>query len=625
MCGIAGVIDGAGEPVGESVARQVQLLSHRGHDASGVFGGSDAMIAQNRLAVVDLHTGDPPMTNEDRTVGAVLNGEIYNFQQLRGTLAERGHRLRSRGDTEVLAHLAEELDAVELARSVDGMFAFAVWDERRRRLMLGRDRVGKKPLYYYYHSPSDTLVFASEIKGVLAHPRVPRELNERALPAYLTFGYVPTPETFFAGVVSLPPGHVLTFEPGSAPVLESYWEMPLRSATSARGMSRADAASAVRDSLARAVSRRLVADVPVGAFLSGGIDSSAIVALVAVQSTLPVRTFTIGFEDADGFDERPYARLVAERYATDHTEFVVRPDALELVETLLWHCDQPFGDSSAIPTYLLNELTRGDVTVALSGDGADELFAGYERFTAAVALARYQRLPQHLRSLARRGLACAPAAGVRSRLTSARRFVAAADRPLPEAYRSWLSLIDEEDRDRALPGADRWALEHYESVWRSTDGGEPLDRLLALNARTYLLDDLLVKADRMSMAHALEVRSPFLDAELLALAFSLPPELKLRGLRRKCVLVDAIADLVPRPILRRRKRGFGVPLDRWFREDLRHYLETTVGASDARLRSYLGADFIGATIDEHMSGRRHNGQLLWALTMLELFLRREGW
>lgn len=605
-----------------AVEQQLELLRHRGPDAAGSFGDAAARIAQNRLAIIDLDTGDPPIGNEDGTLGVVLNGEIYNFGELRQELTERGHRLRSRGDTEVIVHLAEELTPVELARRLQGMFAFAVWDSARRRLVLGRDRVGKKPLYYWHGG--GRLVFGSEIKAVLAGPGVPRQPNPRAIDAYLTFGYVPTPETFFAGVRSVPPGHVLVFEPGGEPKLERYWSVAVpESNGGAAGL--AEAAVRVRGALESAVRRRLISDVPLGAFLSGGIDSSAIVGLMASMSDRPVRTFTIGFDDSGGFDERDYARAVARRFGTDHHEEVVAPDAVELVETLLWHHDQPFGDSSAIPTYLLNQVTRQGVTVALSGDGGDELFGGYERFAAAALLGRYRRVPRAVRSALRLAVAQLPPDAAGRRVESAQRFTAQAELGTLDAYRSWLSFLDENERREALPGADDWALRDYEGIWAQSQGAGLIDRLLHLNVSTYLVDDLLVKADRMSMAHALEVRSPFLDTDLLELAFALPAAHKVRGFARKRVLVEALGDLLPAEILKRRKRGFGVPLDRWFREDLERYLRGTLGAPDSRVRGHLASGLVDRLLAEHASGRRNHGQALWMLLTLELFLRREGW
>jgi asparagine synthase (glutamine-hydrolysing) len=626
MCGICGVAAAQLGDVELLVDAQLEGLHHRGPDARGSFRGRHALIGQNRLAIIDLVTGDPPITNEAGTVAAVLNGEVYNFRELRDELAREGHAFGSQGDTEVLAHLAERLPPVDLARRLDGMFAFAIWDERRGRLVLGRDRVGKKPLFYWHSG--DRLVFGSEIKAVLCDPAVPRRLDRGAIPAYLTFGYVPTPRTFFDGIHSLPPGHVLTFEPGSEPVVESYWEPPL---VNDGGLGRLDpplpaAAREVRSLLEAAVRRRLISDVPLGAFLSGGIDSSAVVGLMAGLTEEPVQTFTIGFDDRDGFDERPYARILATRHRTDHHEFVVDPDAVDLVERLVWHHDQPFGDSSAIPTFLLSEVTARHVTVALSGDGGDELFAGYERFAAGLAARRYSALPDRVQGAVGGLLGLLPAGSVHGRMRRVQRFAGVAGRGLPDAYRCWISFVAEEDRNALLDGGrDDWGLDDYRSIWSRSDGAHPLDRLLDLNLRTYLLDDLLVKADRMSMAHALEVRSPFLDSELISYAVRLPPSHKARGLALKRVLRAAISDLVPEEILKRPKHGFGVPLDRWFREDLRSYVRSTLAAKDARVKQHLTPGAVDRLHEEHQAGLRNHGHALWTLLTLEVFLRREGW
>jgi asparagine synthase (glutamine-hydrolysing) len=626
MCGICGLV--AAEPGDLAAVADAQLatLAHRGPDARGAFTTSRAVVAQNRLAIIDLVTGDPPITNEDETVAVALNGEIYNFAALREELERGGHRLRSHGDTEVIAHLAEGLEPADLARRLDGMFAFAVWDERRERLVLGRDRVGKKPLYYW--SSGGRLVFGSEIKALLADPAVPRRLDPEAIPAYLGFGYVPTPRTFFEGIRSLPPGHVLTFQPGGSPRIERYWEPPVagRDGVTTLDVAPSEAATRVRALLEDAVRRRLVSDVPLGAFLSGGIDSSAVVGIMASQLDRPVQTFTIGFEDSEGFDERPFGRLIAERHRTDHHEFVVRPRAVDLIERLVWHHDQPFGDSSAIPTFLLSELTRGHVTVALSGDGGDEAFAGYERFAAGLAARRFAAMPAPLRSAVRGAVGLLPDRALGGRKDRVQRFARVAAQGLPEAYRSWISFVQDAEREALVDGRDSgWARDDYRAVWESSAGARPLNRLLDLNLRTYLLDDLLVKTDRMSMAHGLEVRCPFLDAELLELAARLPPSQKARGLRLKRVLKEAVSDLLPDEIRNRSKRGFGVPLDRWFREDLDSYVASTLGPADARVKKHLVPAAVDHLIAEHRAGARNHGHALWTLLTLEVFLRREGW
>lgn len=624
MCGISGAVTAGGRIDERALVAQLACQRHRGPDAEGHFAVGPGGVAQNRLAVIDLVHGDPPLTNEDATVGAVLNGEIYNFRDLRSELLASGHKLTSEGDTEVIAHLAEDHNAVALARRLDGMFAFAVWDGARERLVLGRDRVGKKPLYYW--AGPQAFVFASEIKGVLAHPAVSRDLNEQALSAYLTFGYVPTPETFFEGVKSLPPGHVLTLVPGGEPRIERYWRLEVPGADDViqLRLPARHAAAEVREKLREAIRRRLISDVPLGAFLSGGIDSSAIVALMASEMNRPVKTFTIGFEDDEGFDERPFARAVAERFGTEHQEFVVHPEAVDLVERLVWHHDQPFGDSSAIPTYLLNQVARSEVTVAISGDGGDELFGGYERFAAGLVADRFRAMPRTLRATTKGALDWLPASALGGRVGRFQRFAAEAERGLPWAYLAWVSYTPEEWRHRLLPKPDDWGREDYARGWARTDGATTLDRLLALNVETYLLDDLLVKADRMSMAHGLEVRSPFLDTHLLEFAIRLAPSLKVRGLSLKRVLKRAVADMLPKDILRRRKRGFGVPLDRWFRQDLETYTRSALGPG-ARVRSRVVPEELDRLLVEHRSGARNHGHALWTMLTLELFLRGQGW
>ncbi|MGH9279905.1 MAG: asparagine synthase (glutamine-hydrolyzing) [Acidimicrobiales bacterium] len=625
MCGIAGAVCTASAASRDAVEHQLRELDHRGPDSWGTFAKEHGVIGQTRLAIIDLVTGDPPITDETGQVGVVLNGEIYNFPFLREQLARDGHRLATSTDTEVIAHLAESMEAPELARRLDGMFAFAVWDDRRQRLLLGRDRVGKKPLFYWHHG--DRLVFGSEIKAVLTHPWVPRRLDDEAIPAYLTFGYVPSPRTIFAEIQSVPPGHVLTFDHTGTVRLDCYWEprVPGQDGLRPLDVSLDEAATEVRARLRAAVARRLISDVPLGAFLSGGIDSSAVVGLMAEASSRPVRTFTIGFEDQEGFDERPFARTIAERFGTDHTEFVVQPHAVDLVERLVWHHDQPFGDSSAVPTYLLAELTRKSVTVALCGDGGDELFGGYERFPAAMALTRYQQLPAPVRRSIRTAVNLLPAGIRRSRVASLRRLMDRTELDVFDAYMSWVSFFPMERRREIARTPSEWGTDDYRRIWDSGGEAELLDRLLLVNLRTYLLDDLLPKVDRMSMAHALEVRAPFLDHELAEYALCLPVALRVRGTNKKRVLKHAVRDLVPFKLRHRRKQGFGIPLDRWFRSDLKPYVDATLGSPEARVRGHLRGETIDRLWSEHVQGRVNHGHALWALLTLEVFLRREGW
>jgi asparagine synthase (glutamine-hydrolysing) len=626
MCGIAGSL-GVGQSAVARKATAVQLekLRHRGPDATGTFSREEGSIGQARLSVIDLVTGDPPVTDEGGRIGAVLNGEIYNFAVLREELRQDGHRLSTHGDTEVLAHLAERVEPSDLARRLDGMFAFAIWDSERHRLLLGRDRLGKKPLYFW--SGNGRLVFGSEIKALLVHPWVTSELDLEAIEPYLTFGYVPTPGTFFRGIESVPPGSVLVAEPGSAPRIEQYYELPGQIRSDVLALPMKEAAREVRRLLEQAVDKRLLSDVPLGAFLSGGLDSSAVVAAMVRHSGKRVRTFTIGFEDNQGFDERPWASQVARHLGTDHTEFVVKPDAADLLERLVALHDQPFGDSSALPTYLLSELTRKDVTVALCGDGGDELFAGYGRVAASLAISHLGQGGRRLAVAGARLLAVFPDrySTLRLRLAKVKRLLGAASLPPQQALLRWISYVPAEVRSELLRTPSNLGTQQYEKMWRAATGVDLLGRLLALNIHSYLLDDLLVKVDRMSMAHGLEVRSPFLDTQLVDFALRLPSKLKLRGLSLKRVLKVAMADALPAEIIERPKHGFGLPLARWFRTDLRSFVESRLGNNGARVRRHLASGPLDALLAEHMSATLNHEHALWTLLTLEEFLRQQGW
>lgn len=616
MCGIAGVINFGGAAEVDETQAMLGLLEHRGPDSRGVFVNGGCVIGQTRLAVIDLVTGDPPLSDESGRIGAVLNGEIYNFRDLRKSLGVSGHRFTSAGDTEVLAHLAEDFEPSALAGELHGMFAFAIWDGVRKRLLLGRDRLGKKPLYLWHGD--NRLVFGSEIKAVLAHPHVPREFATEMLPHYLTFGAAPTPNTMYKGIRSLRPGHVLVVEEEGGVQEIRYWQRPAtRSWAEQRKMTLDEAAQALVRELGAAVGDRLVADVPLGAFLSGGIDSSLVTSLMVEHSAKQVHTFTIGFED-EAFDERDAARTVATALGTEHTEFVVRPDAAALVDRLVWHYDEPFGDSSALPTFLLSELARPHVTVALCGDGGDELFGGYERFAASLAAQRLQMLPGPVRAAALSATRLAPVQRVR-------RFASGAHLGVPLALLSWVRYIPAATRDQLLGGQNRTPEEWYLRVWAESAGAPTLERVLDLNMATYLLDDLLPKVDRMSMAHGLEVRSPFLDDRLVEFAATIPQSAKVRGLSLKRVLRHAGKGRIPDSILKRRKQGFGVPLGRWFRDDLRGLVESSLGAPSAKVRNWVQGDVIDGLLREHWSGTMDHGHVLWTLLTLELFLRRNGW
>ena len=500
------------------------------------------------------------------------------------------------------------------------MFAFAIWDGRARRLVLARDRMGKKPLFY--RSWPGGIAFASEIKALLRHPEIAPELEEAALPAFFLFGYVPAPGTLYRGIHTLPPACWMEVKESCAVRVAPYWQLSLEPA---RPCPRpAEAAARVRELMTEAVRRRLVADVPLGAFLSGGVDSTVVVGVMSRLVRAPVRTFSIGFAGDPRFDETAYARLAARRFGTVHTEFIAEPSSVDLVERLVWHHDGPFADSSAIPTYLLSRLTRQHVTVALNGDGGDELFAGYLRFYAGVVS---ERVPRWVRHTARGLFAALPErGGHRSRLQQLRKFAGSAALPFAERFSRWISVFYE-DLPRLLPGSGTAAdgapapLALLAPHLSRSRGASALTQLLDLNLRTYLADDLLVKMDRCSMAHGLEARSPFLDRELLEYVFSLPDSLKVRWGRTKVVLRQAFADLIPPAIQRRGKMGFGVPLRAWFTTDLREYLRDTLCAPGARLARYVDQAYVRQLCDAYLSGRADHSHRMWTLLTFEVWLR----
>jgi len=625
MCGIAGVLTFDGAPVEQAtLAAMGDCLRHRGPDAAGYHVDDSASpgigLVHRRLSIIDLSTAaDQPLPNEDGSVLVLLNGEIYNFRDLRSGLASR-HSFRSHGDTEVIAHLYEERGEDAVA-ALDGMFALAIWDARARRLLLARDHFGKKPLYYWHDGRR--LVFGSEIKALLA-AGVPAEMAEENLGEYLAFGYVPTPRTLFGGIRKLPPASLVVTGADAAGVgpPRAYWDLRFPPAGEAGRVRLGDAADRVRDLLFAAVRKRLVADVPLGLLLSGGVDSAAVAAIMARLVPGRVKTFTVGFEGDAFFDERPYAQRVARDLDTEHHASIVRPEAGALLETLLDHHDEPFGDSSALPTYLVAREARTHVTVALNGDGGDETFAGYDRFHAALLADRIPSPLAHALRAAAHLVPEGPSSHTRRRRI--RRFADKAALPFDERIFAWTSFFDLPalaaiDAD-GLANRDRVLSSYREALARCT-GGSLLSRLLYLNARTYLLDDLLPKMDRMTMAHGLEARSPMLDRGLIEYVAGLPDRLKRRGGRGKIVLKKAMADMLPSEILSRPKHGFGVPLGEWFRGELKPRVEALL-LDRPRLARWVRPDAVQKMFAEHLSGRSDRGHQLWTLLTLELWLRK---
>ena len=599
-------------------------LAHRGPDGEGLHLDGPVALGHRRLSIIDLSdAASEPMTNEDGSLWLTFNGEVYNFRELRKMLEPR-HAFRSRSDGEVILHLYEERGD-EAVAALDGMFAFALWDARQRRLLLARDRVGKKPLFY--HDGPGLFAFASEAKALLAHPGVPHERDPAALPLLLTYGYVPTPGTVYRGIRALPPAHLLVATEQGTSEPRRYWRAAFRSGRrpAEAPFDQARAEERFRTLLKKAVERRLVADVPLGAFLSGGLDSSTVVAFMAQAAGSRVKTFTIGFAGHTQYDERAHARVVAERFATEHTEFVVEPKALDLVDRLVWHHDGPFGDSSAVPTYLLAELTRQQVTVALNGDGGDEVFAGYLRLYGG---ALSERVPRAAFRAAHGLLGLLPEPKDRKHpLRFAKRFAEAGSLPLLERYLRWNAYFTDGLaallRPELGPHLDRARLLASFEAGYAAGQGSTLARLLQLNFETYLVDDLLVKMDRTSMAHGLEARSPFLDTAVVEFGASLPDSQRMRLGKGKLLLRRAMRGILPDSIMARGKMGFGAPLAAWFRSDLEGFVRERLLDEASPLYEYLRPEPVAALLRRHGDAAADLSAQIWLLLTLESWLRQE--
>jgi asparagine synthase (glutamine-hydrolysing) len=606
MCGICGLLAPSGRPDPALVEQMNDALVHRGPDEGSIDAFGRCAFGHCRLRVIDLATGSQPVTNESGDVTAVFNGELYNFRELRAELA--GHGVRGSGDTPVIPHLYEESGPGFVSR-LEGMFAIALWDAGRERLVLARDRVGKKPLLWT-RLPDGTLAFASELKALLRLPDVRRQVDPEALDAYLALQYVPS-GTALRGIEKLPPGHLLVVENGSVRV-ERYWALEVQNESHSH--SQVEWLERIRETVGAAVRRRLVADVPLGALLSGGIDSSIVVAEMA-RAGGRVRTFTVGFGD-ERYDERAYARAVAERYGTEHEEIVVEPDVTELLPRLARAFDEPLGDEAALPEFVVSELARKRVTVALTGDGGDEAFAGYERY-AAVGLAGRIAVPGV--GSAARLLRWAGRREPRSRANRAGRLLELGALPPSARYGRLMEVFPAELRaelwEPAFVPRPRPA---WELLGPHDEGVAGLQRL---DVSTYLPGDLLLKADIASMAHSLELRSPLLDHTVLELGLSLPTSLKIEGRSGKVALRRAYADALPTEVASRGKTGFGVPIARWFRSDLRPLAHDLLLGDSARARGQLRPQAVARLLEDHAAGRADHAHRLWCLLMLELWQR----
>ena len=616
MCGIAGFYLREKNATVSALRAMCDQIRHRGPDDEGYHVEGGCAIGMRRLSIIDLSTGHQPMANEDESVWVVFNGEIYNYRDLRHDLVTRGHRFATNSDTETLVHLYED-EGAEGVRRLRGMFAYAIWDARRRRLFLARDRFGKKPLYYAVLP--EGLYFGSELK-CLHTVGVPSEIDAEALRLFFHFTYIPEPLTCFRAVRKLPPGCWLTYDADGAVRQGRYWQFPTPVAETPMDFSEAHVCARLREKFDESVRIRMMADVPLGAFLSGGIDSSSVVASMALGSPEPVHTFSIGFEES-AFNELEYAAMVAEQYHTDHHEIMVRPDAVALVSRLVQHFDEPFGDSSAIPTFIVSEFAVRHVKVALSGDGGDELFAVYDRFQTLEKLRKLDHLPPALRTFISWAAEHLPYSAYGKNYLHMLSRSTALERYFESNFAPWFLRQELLQKDWMLP-ADGAYLVRLLAGFLLPDNADLLSQALFFETTQNLAGDMLVKVDRMSMANSLEVRCPLLDHELGELAASIPHGWKIRDGKGKYILLRALGDRLPLPLLRRGKMGFGVPLSLWFRRVLRDFLWDHLRSGSFTGRGIVSPAFVDRMLREHDSGRRDNATWLWSLLMLELWFRQ---
>jgi len=646
MCGICGETDFYNRAVKpETIKGMCDLLAHRGPDDEGMVflrgdkyfevkrpfpthpgeSGFEVGLGHRRLSIIDLsEAAHQPMANEDGSVWIIFNGEIYNFQEIRVQLEKKGHVFKSRSDTEVILRAYEEW-GVDCLKQFRGMFAFALWDNNLKRLFLARDRLGKKPLVYSHRN--GRFAFASEIKALLQIPWVERRVNPLAIHHYLTYQYVPSPESIFEGIKKLPPAHYLLYDSHGNLKIERYWRLNFNSQEK-RKADVEELCEIIRVKLEESVKLRLISDVPLGAFLSGGIDSSLVVGLMAKNGGPPVKTFSIGFEEQD-FDELAYARIVSNHFGTDHHEFIVKPNAIEILPKLVWHYNEPFADSSAIPTYYVSKLTREYVKVVLSGDAGDENFAGYPRYLRSKYVLWFTRLPEKARRsflpAFLRILSQSP--WRRKTLNRLADFMEMLSSHQGRNYAEQIKIFNQKEKDdvysedfsRQVKGTD--PLDYLINKYEEGDTDDPLEKLLYLDMTTYLPEDLLVKMDIATMANSLEARVPFLDHQFIEEVAGIPSHLKLKGSTTKFILKKAFSDFLPEAIVKRRKMGFGVPVSKWFRNELKDYIYEILLDSRTLNRGYFKREGIERLLNDHIALRYDHSSKIWALLFLEVWFR----
>jgi asparagine synthase (glutamine-hydrolysing) len=623
MCGICGAVaQEKGGRVDESVLRKMcDLIRHRGPDDEGFYMDDHTGLGMRRLSIIDLVTGDQPVSNEDKTIWVVFNGEIYNFRELHAELVNRGHVFSTKSDTEVIVHAYEEYGD-RCVEHFNGMFAFALWDTHHRRLLIARDHLGIKPLYYW--ADRGQIVFGSELKTVIAHPAVPRDVDLAAIDQFLTLEYIPAPKTIFKNIHKLLPGHRLIFEAGSTRV-ENYWDIPFQKISTDWETCKQQLATLIDD----AVRMQMVSDVPLGAFLSGGIDSSTVVSAMSRASDRPVKTFSIGFGDRT-YNELPYARAVADKYSTEHHEEFLDPDISDLAEGLLQYLDEPFGDFSIFPTYLVSMVARRHVKVVLSGDGGDELFGGYDTYVAQDMERYYRWLPAPVRQRFIPALMSRvpPQPAKKGLINKTKRFVEGAALSSALQHTRWMMFLNSAEKDRlyseelssSLDGDSPEAV--MEEYFLRVKQQHPLTQQQYVDIKTYLVDDILTKVDRMSMAVSLEARVPLLDYRIVEFAVNLPPEMKLHRGQTKRILRQAMAERLPSQVLNKPKQGFSIPLKHWLRGPLKPLMTDLLATGGIRRRGYFNPIEVSRLVQEHLDQRANHSHRLWALMVLELWHRQ---
>ncbi len=622
MCGIAGFVSPDNEVLFEERERLLdkmcKIITHRGPDEQGMAVRGRAALGMRRLSIIDVKTGQQPIFNEDENLAIVFNGEIYNYRELKADLEKKGYRFKTNSDTETILLAYQEYGS-EAVKKLRGMFAFAIWNFREETLFLARDRIGKKPLFYSI-AADGAFVFGSELKSLRLYPHIDLTIDPVAVNAYLTFGYIPESLCIYRSVKKVEPGTTLTFRNGN--ISEStYWDIEYPTVEPAR--SEADYIEELREKLLDAVRCRLISEVPLGAFLSGGIDSSTVVGLMSKLSSEPVKTFSIGFNE-DSFNELKYARMAAKHFGTDHHEFIVTPHLVDIVDELVWHFDEPFADPSALPTYMVSKMAREHVTVVLSGDGGDELFAGYTRYLVDKNRNIFNSLPTIARTVLAQISKRLPHSALGKNyiynisLTQLDRYIDALTQfNLPQRKELLTSEFHSHLQDSSFES---------ENLFREVAGipsnEDPLVRLLYLDSKTYLPGDILTKVDRMTMANSLEARSPLLDQDVMDFAATVPSHLKLKGSETKYILKKTMEDIIPTDILYREKQGFGVPIEEWINNELSSRIRETLLSSNSISRGYFNKTYIETIYTEHGAGRRDNSHKLWALFMFELWNQR---